>query len=245
MRPVLVPVRSSAVEQNALDGKVPFEIMQEAERVPGIDMGQSAVNQVMHIIGLGLEYEQATLARNAANYGANNKVTLAGADMWSHVDSDPKKDVKDGKEAIRSATGRYPNTLVLSPAAFSALDDHPKILEKFKYTSSDSVTVEMLAKYFDIEKVVVGKAVYSDDGDAFTDVWGNDAVLAWVPPQGQAWNVPSFGYTYRLNGMPVVETPWMDRDSKSWIYPCVDESTPELVGSEAGFLIKNAAAALN
>jgi len=178
-----------AVEQNALDGKVPFEIMQEAERVPGIDMGQSAVNQVFRIIGLGLEYEQATLARDANNYGVNNKVTLAGGNMWSDPSSNPKGDVKAGKEAIRSATGRYPNTLVLSPSAFSALDDHPVILEKFKYTSSDSITVEMLAKYFDVERVVVGKAVYSDDGDGFTDVWTRKQPRpssAAVPPQSKS-----------------------------------------------------------
>ena len=228
-----------ALEQHDLVGKLPVEVQEEAARGPGIDLGRSTVESVQDIISLSKEVQSATLARDAAKYAASNKVTLAGSDQWTHADSDPKTVVKEGKEAIRAKIGRYPNTMVLGPLAFSALDDHPKLMEKIKYTSSDSITLAMIAKYFDVQKVVRGDAVYADDEDEFVDVWGNDVVLAYVP-MGTRINEPSYGYTYQLAGHPFVGKAWYDDDFKSWKYPVTDEFSPELVGAEAGYLIKDA-----
>ncbi|MEO5336876.1 MAG: major capsid protein [Magnetospirillum sp. WYHS-4] len=226
-----------SLEQSSLEGQVPREHLEEA---PGIDMAGSAVRVVQGSISLEQEVDQATKARDAANYDANHKVALAGTSRWNDPDSDPKAIVKAGKAAIRLSAGRDPNTMVLGPKVFDALDDHPKLLEKLKYTSSDSLTEAMLAKYFGVDRVVVGKMVYWDPvAGIFVEVWGRDAVLAWVPPAGESnWMVPSFGYTYRLNGMPVVEQTYYDNNAKSWIYPYTDEWSAEMVGADAGFLIQ-------
>ena len=98
----------------------------------------------------------------------------------------------------------------------------------------------MLAKYFDVDRVAVGKAVYADDNDDFVDVWGKNAVLAWVPPQASNWGEPTYGYTYQLEGMPLVEEGYWDKGTSSWLYPYTDEWSAELVGPEAGFLIQTA-----
>lgn len=228
-----------SLEQSSLEGLVPFEIMQEAERVPGLDMAQGAIQMVMNIISLEKEVDQATKAQNAANYDNNHKVTLAGSDQWSHVDSKPKDDIKAAKEAVRSTSGRYPNTMIIGPKVFNVLDDHPAIVEKFKYTSSESITVEMLAKYFDVERVVVGKSVYANDDDEFIDCWGDTATLAYVPMGDGNWQVPAYGYTYQLSGTPAAEEAYSERNAKSWIYPYTDEWSAELVGPDAGFLIQD------
>ena len=55
-----------ALVDHALAGVVPVELMQEANAVPGIDLGIGAINVVQQAIGMRLEIEQATLARNAA-----------------------------------------------------------------------------------------------------------------------------------------------------------------------------------
>ena len=145
---------------------------------------------------------------------------------------------------MRRSIGRYPNTLVLGPSGFNALDDHQALAEKFKYTSSESITTAMLAKYFDIENVVVGKAVAlaegASDDDLADDVWGNDAVLAYVP-KGNNFMVPAFGYTYRLSGYPLVEQPYYERNRKSWVYPLTEEYRPYVTGAEGGFLLKDVA----
>lgn len=233
--------------QNALEGVVPVEHQEEAETVPGIDLGRGAVDMVLAIEDLNLEFEAAQLARNPANYDANHKLALVGADRWTDPSSDPAGDVNAAREMVRRSIGRYPNTLALGASAFAALKDHPKIAEKFKYTSSDSLTEAMLASYFSIEKVVVGKAVYlpetAPDDALANDVWGNDALLAWVPRGEGNFQVPSFGYTYTLTGYPQVNKPYFEDQTDSWIYPIKVERKPTLLGAEAGFLLQNAGAA--
>lgn len=232
-----------ALVQDSLEGKVPIEHMQDANQVPGVNLGSRAVNGVMNILSLSLEIEQAGVALNAANYATNNKDTLSGTDQWTDPTSDPAKQLREYGEAVRAAIGLRPNTLNLSASGFNALAEHPKIQERFKYTSSDSITKEMLARLFNLRRVEVGEAVYMDEGsDVMQDVWGNAAVLAYVPEQIDSEETPSFGYTYTLEANPMVEEPYYDNSAKSWIYPVMYDRTPVLAGMEAGFLIQAVAA---
>ena len=237
-----------SLEQDSLEGIVPVEHQQEAEKVPGINLGAGAVNMVLDVLDLNLEIAAAALARDPAKYDANHKLALVGADRWKDPDSDPKADVDTAKEAIRRSTGRYPNTFALGPNAGNALKNHPKIKEQFKFTSKDSITVEMLAAYFELSKVVVGAAVYlpetASDAEMANDVWGDDAILAYVPLEGDNFQVPAYAYTYELMGYPMVEEPYYDRSTKSWIYPTTVERRPLLVGAEGGFLFQNAGGAI-
>lgn len=234
-----------ALEQHALEGLVPFELMQDASVVPGIDLGRGAVMKTQNIIQLRNEYASAAIATNAANYAASNKVTLAGTSQWSDYTgvSNPSKDIETAKEAIRAATGKRPNTVTLSPKAFNACKQHPLIIDRLKYTGRDSVTTDMLAVLWGVKNVVVGDAIYEDATGALADVWGKDVVVAYTELGGLAdLGLPSYGYTYRLRNFPAVETPYMDRNAKSWIYPVTDELNPVLAAASAGYIIKAASA---
>lgn len=232
-----------ALENHALEAPVPREHQRDANIVPGIDLATRAINGVMRVESLALEKQQADLARNVASYDANHRQTLAGTDQWSdYANSDPIKDVDDAKEAIRSYTGVYPNTMEISAAVFKVVKEHPKILEKIKYSQRGVVTAEILASVFDIPKVVIGKAIGFDDADAPIDIWGKDVVLAYVPPNPSGMEEPSYGYTYTMEGHPLVEQPYWENQSKSWIYGTAYERAPVVSGIASGFLIINAVA---
>lgn len=228
-----------ALTQAALEGQVPVEMVREAAAGPGIDLAQGAVELTMDSLRLQLEDEQATLATTAANYDANHKVTLAGGDKWSADTSNPITDAREAREAIRASTGVYPNVMVIGPTVFNALAEHPKIVERLKYTSSDAVTTQLLARLFEVDKVIVGKAVKSNDAGVLSDVWGNFAVFAYVPQTQNSHNMarPSFGYTYVLRGNPVVEKAYYDPKTRSWVYPTFFERAPLLTGITSGYLI--------
>ncbi len=235
-----------ALEQHALEGTVPFEIMQEANAVPGIDMARIAVMKTQNIIALRTEKAQADIARNAASYAAANKVTLAGTSQWSDLTSgvsDPTANIETAKDAIRAQVGRRGNTVMIPAAVFKSLKQHPKIIDRIKYTGRDSVTPELLAALWDVKRVVIGDAVYSTDGGVITDVWGKDVVVAYTDVGSlRDMGLPSYGYTYRLRGYPIVETPYQDRNAKSWVYPVTDELKPVMAGAIAGYLITAAVA---
>lgn len=235
-----------ALESHSLEGVVPVELSQEANAVPGIDLGSNAVMRTQNIISLRLEAAQAVLATTAANYGASNKVTLAGTSQWSDFTtgvSDPIKDIETAKEAVRRQIGKRPNTIVMGAAVFSMLKMHPKVIDRMKYTGRDTATPELLASLFGVKQVVIGEAVYTDAAGVMTDVWGKFVVVAYTELGGlAAMGAPTFGYTYRLTGYPLVEAPYLDRNSKSWVYPVDDEVAPVIAGAVAGYLISAAVA---
>ncbi|WP_289145042.1 hypothetical protein [uncultured Sphingobium sp.] len=230
-----------ALHQEALSAVTPIEHQQEAGAVPGIDLQQVGVDTVLAVIAMEKEIQRAEVARNAASYAASNKVALAGDFKWSDPDSNPKEQVFDAKEVIRKRIGRRPNTLVLTGGLTSSLGKHPRLLDHYKHTNSASITIAMLAAYFDIENVVSGDGIYDTDAGATVDIWGNDAILAWVAPKGQRqMPLPSYGYTYQLRGHPLVEPARWDGDIRSWKNDVLDEFSAELVGADAGFLFQGA-----
>lgn len=228
-----------------LEGLVPVEVEQEAMNGPGIDLGAGAIAQVSAIMALRLEKASADIARTAGSYAASNKTTLSGTSQWSDFSgtSDPIKDVQAAKEAIRAATGKRPNTMVLGALVFAMLVQHPKIVDRIKYTGRDVATPELLASLFGIARVVVGDSIYANDAGTFADVWGKDVVLAYTQLGDVSSNgLPSYGYTYQLSGYPQVEEPYFDRNAKSWIYPVTRVEAPVMAAATAGYLITNAVA---
>lgn len=226
-----------ALEQHALEGQVPMEYMQDANAVPGIDAGRMAVMKTQNIIALSTEKQQADLATNASNYAASNKATLSGTDQWDNDASKPSSAVSDAIDTVRSKVGKRANTVILGPEVFSALKNHPAIIDRIKHTGRDVVTAELLASLWDVRRVLVGDAVYASDAGEFSDVWGKSVIVAYTEVGSlQDMGLPSYGYTYQLRGFPIVEETYYDKPAKSWIYPVTDERKPVIAGALAGFL---------
>ena len=226
-----------------LEGAVPNELQEEASNGPGIDLSSNAVRRVQNTMALEREKQAADLARNEARYGAGNKETLSGTSQWSDPASDPFTDIMDGKESIRAKIGERPNVLTLGPKVLTALRTHPKVLDRLS-TASDRppATIQQLQALFELQQIVEGEAVYHD-GTQFLDVWGKDAILAYTTPASmQEMGSPSFGYTYQLEGRPMVEEGYEERNANSWFYPVTDAYQPVLAGATAGFLFKSAVA---
>ena len=235
-----------ALVDYALEGQLPIEIMQEAANGPGIDQSKVTIYKTLAMLDLRLENAAATIARTAASYAAANKVTLSGTGQWSDFTgvSQPIQNIETAKEAVRAATGKRPNTVVMGAAVMAKLRQHPIVVDRMKYTGRDVATAEILAALFGVERVLVGDAIYSNDaGTAFTDVWGKDVVVAYTDiSSAQDMGSPSYGYTYNLNGYPLVEEPYFDRSTKSWVYPVTRSEAPVLASAAAGYLITNAVA---
>jgi hypothetical protein len=230
-----------ALEQDALEVPVPREHLRDASRQPGINLGTVAVQKGMRIAMLSLEVQQANLARTLGNYAVSNRVTLAPGSRWTDAAINPSQTIETGREAIRASVGVYPNTAVLSARAFAACRNNPFILDRFRFTSSESVTTEMLARLWDLERVVIGRSVTEDQAGAVTDVWGTDAILAYTAIGAVDNAEPSYGYTYTMEGHPLVEQAYWDNGAKSWIYPVTYERVPVIAGAGAGYLMQTVA----
>jgi hypothetical protein len=228
-----------ALLQDSIEGQIPREHMRDAAQVPGINLGTRAVMTAMKIVKTSLESDQAGLATNAANYGAGNKTTLAGATKWSASTGVPTANIDTAREAIRASVGVYPNVVLLSAVAFAAARNNPNITARFQYTTAQSITADMLANLWNVQKVVVGGGLTMTDAGVASDIWGNFAIVAYTNLGSQNAEEPSFGYTYTLEGNPLVEQTYWDPSTKSWVYPINYERVPVLSGIAAGYLFTN------
>ena len=192
----------------------------------------------MQIMSLGLEHAQATIARDPDNYDSDHKIDLAGA-KWTNPDIDPSSEIETGHEAISDFIGFDANTVVLSKAAFKAVKHNPHIVERFKYTTPSSITAEMLAALWEVDDVVVGKAFTVDDDNNRSQVWGKDVVMSYSEKSPSSNKIPSYGYTYEMEGNPYVEEAYQERSIKSWVHPVTTERDPMLTSAIAGFLMQN------
>ena len=231
------------LENRLLEGKVPEEFVAEMAKGPGLKAQTEAVNIVMQTMRLEGEANKAKLATSTSAYATGHTEALSGTDQWDNAASDPLAAISDAKAKIRKSTGQYPNVLHLDVYAYEALKRHPKIIEHFKYTGAASITTAMLATYFDIETVVVAKAVSVASLEAdFTELWGNNTILAYVAPASlRSMRVPSFGYNYVLNGLPRVEKGYFENSDRSWHYPVHFADQAVVTSSGAGFLFTNTA----
>jgi len=125
--------------------------------------------------------------------------------QWSdYTASDPIDDIEEAKSDILGATGMEANTLVLGYETFRVLKNHPDLVDRIKYTSSQTITTDMLAAMFDIPRVLVAKAVQATNKEgiaqAYDFAFGKKAALYHVAPN-PGLLTPSAGYTFSWTGV--------------------------------------------
>lgn len=232
----------------SLEGSLPIEHQQEmssGENGFTVDGARLAITKVDAIMALRLEIAQATLATTLGTYPVANRTTLVGTAQWSDYSgtSDPAAVVETAKEQIRAGTGRRPNLMILGPITYARLRQHPRVRDQFKYTSAQSIDADLLAQFFGVSRVIVGDAIQATDAGVMSDVWGKHAVLAYTEVGGIAdMGAPTFGYTYNLDGYPVVEEPYYERNSKTWYFPVTRSEAPVVAANFAGYFVQNAVA---
>lgn len=233
-----------ALNQHRLLGKQPLETAQDAMVVAGIDMNMRTVDGTQALIELEKEIDAATVATSSATYEASNVMTPAPAMRWDADGSSPTDDILEAVEVIRQETARRPNVVVMGGQVYSKVRQHEEALRSIRYKDADGgkkiANADDLAALWDVGKVVVGDAIWVDEDDNATDVWGKHVVVAYTEIGSVSMYVPSYGYGYQLAGTPFVEEPFFDRDHNSWMYPVCDEYEQQVVGRDAGYLIQNA-----
>lgn len=127
------------------------------------------------------------------------------ANLWSdYTNSDPLNDVEDAKRAILATTGFEPNTLVLGYDVFKELKNHPDLVDRIKYTSSNVITTDMIARMFDVERVLVSKSVKATNNEGGTAAYdftaGKNALLCYSAPSPGLLQ-PSAGYVMSWTGV--------------------------------------------
>ncbi len=192
-------------------------------------------------ISLRLEKLAADVVQDLSTFPSGNKVTLSSSDKFTNTSSNPFSVFETAKEAIRSKIAQRPNVCVLGASSYSALKEHPAVLDRIKYTQSAVVTKELLRQLLDFEELYIGDSVYADDSGTFKDIWRDNVVIAYVPKTSnnipRSFYEPAFGYTLRKINNPIVDT--YSEGGKVEIIRNTDIFVSKVVGSDAGYLIND------
>lgn len=169
----------------------------------------------------------------------------------NYATSKPLVDVQTGKKTVLSNTGFAPNTLVLGYDVYSALLNHPEIVDRIKYSSGDAVTQAIMARFFGVSRLFVAQAVKATnlEGEtaAYSFVHGKHALLCYVPP-APGLLTPSAGYTFVWQGvsdgmgMNVGTTRFYIPEIRSWRIESQMAWDSKVVATDLGYLLASAVA---
>ncbi|HOR26925.1 MAG TPA: hypothetical protein PLG73_02755, partial [Candidatus Sumerlaeota bacterium] len=199
-------------------------------------------------IDLNKELELAGLLTDPTLITQNE--TLADETQWSDPDSDPLAAVEAAKATVMAAVQALPNVLVLPYPVYAQLRLHPKVVERVVHGSVGAVDAELLAQIFDVERVLVARAFRNTAAPGqppeMRYVWGNDALLAYVPARPALKQV-ALAYTFAWTGAPGalsghrVEL-WREEKRKADVVRVQRYYDQRVIAPDAAFLWKEAVA---
>lgn len=129
--------------------------------------------------------------------------------QWNDAASTPIKNIEDARRLMLVTTGFAPNLLVLGYDTYVALKNHPSIYDRLKYTTSENITLDILARFFEVDRVAVSYSVVNTsdrpapgqtETPAFQFVMGKAALLMYVAPNPSLLQ-PTAGYRFTWRGV--------------------------------------------
>ena len=235
---------SYACSEKALEKRIPDEFVNNSD--DPYDPKRDAVATILDNIAINQEVALQTVMTATATMTTNT--TLAGTSQWSDYDnSDPLADIETAITTVQAATGKRPNVAVMGLDVMLKLKYHPVIREQLRYTGSAGLSDEQLGgflkSFFNLDKVLVGTAVYNsaDEGQTASigSVWTKDFVVLHQSMRPTLMGA-TFGYTF-TDTAKTVET-YREESHVSDVARVRYSYDQNLMDVSLAYLVKNAIA---
>lgn len=257
------------LNQEVLAWELPVETLEDAKDGPAqIDLRIIETRNTMQRLMQSYEATVADAVSQTAIYetslgyatwtafqAANS--AYAGAAAWDDGTSDPIKDINRLSRLVANQIGIRPNSMLIGENVFDALVSSERIRDNIKYTSADSVNVDVLARYFNLSRgvrVAEGRKLNLATG-GLEPIFPADAVLLFycpgapdsgiMPAGGATMSTPAFAYTYQLQGTPFASPEYVIKERRVIRAEFTIERSIELVGLGESGLVGSAALIAN
>lgn len=185
-------------EDHALVSAVPDEERENADPIlqPDIDRTEFLTDRIQ------LNREMALEEKLRTTSGLGEAIVDV-SERWENVDFDPLPALQTARLSVFSSCQRRANTVVIPYAAFEVLRNHPKVVERIKYTTTGVLNEELLAQVLGVERVLVPRSFKNTAAKgqtaAVSPVWGKNCYVLHVPPRAAARQV-ALAYSFVWNG---------------------------------------------
>ncbi len=235
-----------ALEQEVVAWELPEEVIENAGEGPAqVDLRaietRNAMSRLMNAyevtvsgaVSTTASYEAATATQLGLGYGswslyqadAAARGISTGPNTWGAATANSITDVLTWKRAVANQIGVRPNSMVVGSAVFDRLLTMESILDRIQFTTADSIDVDVIARYFGLERgirVAEGRQLQADG--TLSPVFPENAICLFYSPLGASDSVmpaggasaatPAFAYTYQLTGTPAVRPEYYIRERR-------------------------------
>lgn len=160
--------------------------------------------------------------------------------LWENDTSDPIGDILNAKMNVVGTIGREPNVGVMGYQVYRELRDHPDLLDRIKYTQKGVITVDLLAGLFDLDKLLVGTAIYNSAAESATVslsyIWGKHLWLGYVP-DAAGLLIPASGYVFVWKDRKVER--FREDQEHNDVFTASMNWATKITASDAGYLCKS------
>ena len=230
-------------ETTERDVEMAIDYLEEEEAADYTRYETQVTKDLVDTLALGKEKEAADLVQDPNNYIGSLKkiidVTTAFDDYTNSTN--PLDEISNAASSIRGRIAKFPNTMVMGYSAYQTLINHPVLVGKIKYSGLEKVNINVLKELTEIENIYIGKSVHTLDGTTFTDIWGDNIILAYVDENERGKRSefnPSFGYTIQRKNKPEVDT-YYENGGKLKVIRNTDNYDLKITASDAAFLISD------
>jgi hypothetical protein len=233
-------ITSATVEtiQYALGHIIPREVRANNQVPMSLERVAAQWLSQQHLINRERRFSAAAMVTGV--WGTSN---TSATDWDDFANSDPASDVLTGKRTISQATGMAPNQMVMGEIVMDALNNHPDLIDRIKYTQAATATSirAALAAIFEME-ILVGKAIYNSAQEgqtaSYAAIIDDDCLLVHTTPGADmmtASGVKTFMWQPG-GGLGSIEPIWFDNAAKSDVLDSMQQNAHKITASNLGYI---------
>lgn len=190
------------------------------------------------------ELDLATIVQFTGTWA--NITSLTSTLAWSAntTTSNPITQIDSAATVVLVNSAKNPNTIAINDQSFKAAKEHVSILDRIKYTSPDSVTPQILARLFNVDRVLVASAMYNSADEGLTDtmarIWTDTAWIGYIESLPGLMKVTALQTFWKSNtGMPQMVRKWREEKLRGDMLEVSAMFQNKVVASDCGYLIVN------
>lgn len=181
-----------------------FEIYDQTRRnsVAPWNLDQDGTEFVTDQMQLAREVAFGTKLFKSGVWGTDKAGVTDFARFDDYGASQPLLVMSQYSDAVESKIAVEPNVHAIGKQVFTSLRWHPNVVDNIKYTQTGIVTEQLLASMLGVKKLLVGRAIYTDDPEGtpeenvtYKRIWGKNILMLFVTDRPSLMR-PSAAYTF-------------------------------------------------
>lgn len=163
---------------------------------------QGAVKVLTQDLMLRREIVFATKFLTASSGWSTVRTGGSNFTRWDQASSTPIDNMSVWLDDAGESTGWRPNVAVFGPRVWTVLKNHAQVLDRLKYTSSEAVTEQIIARLIGVDEVLVARATRNSANEGAADSMSylvGDVALFAYRTSTPMLDTPAAGYVVEFS----------------------------------------------